>query len=133
MQADSCILIPYLPLKSRRTPPHFPPDPLLAYERYIDSMMCLAELEVCVTKINVLRRISHSTDQGFDYDGVLRSDLDTFVMPGFADWLPPARDKLAVGTGGYGTTNSNAHLAFVSKRLGLNMKASHQLRMGKSL
>ncbi len=60
--------------------------------------------------------------QGFEYDAILRSDLDTFLIPGFADWLPPSADKIAVGTGGYGSENANAHLNYVSQKLGLRNK-----------
>jgi hypothetical protein len=63
---------------------------------------------------------------GYTYDAVLRSDLDAFLMPGFASWVPPAQDTLVVGTGGYGHVNANAHLAYVSKVLKLDTKEGLQ-------
>jgi hypothetical protein len=48
------------------------------------------------------------------YDAVLRSNLDGFLMPGFAHWVPPAQDILVVGKGGHGKKSANSHLAHVN-------------------
>ena len=78
-------------------------DPLLSYQRYVDVMLSLAEY------------------QGFQYHAIIHSDLDTFLMPGFASWTQPNPSILIVGHGGYGSENANYHLKFVSKELGLNI------------
>jgi hypothetical protein len=103
-QPDKCIINFYKPMYQRKTPKGVAPDPLIAYQRYVDSIICLAEYK------------------GFEYDAVLRSDVDTFLMPGFASWVPQARETLIAGNGGYGHDNANAHLAYVSKILKLDTK-----------
>jgi hypothetical protein len=99
-QPQKCIIKFYEPMYKRKTTPKgVAPDPLLAYERYIDSILCLAEYT------------------GYEYDAVLRTDADVFLMPGFATWVPRARATLIVGNGGYGHVNANAHLIYISKKL----------------
>ena len=58
---------------------------------------------------------------GFAYHAVIHSDLDTFLMPGFATWTQPNASAIVVGTqeGGYGSENAIAHLKFVSRELDL--------------
>ena len=102
--SERCVVRLYMPLLSRKVPESMAQDPLTEYKGYIDSMLCLAEYD------------------GYQYDVVMRSDLDAFLMPGFADWVPPSRTMLVVGEGGYGHENSNAHLRYVSKVLGLDVK-----------
>ena len=53
---------------------------------------------------------------------MMRCDLDTFLMPGFADWTPPSRDTLVVGRGAYSSKNAVAHLNYISQVLGLETK-----------
>ena len=103
-QSERCVISLYTPLLSRKVPEGATPDPLTEYKGYIDSMLCLAEYA------------------GYEYDAVMRSDLDAFLMPGFADWTPPSRGTLVVGEGGYGHENANAHLKHVSQVLGLDVK-----------
>ena len=98
-EKDRCVIILYTPLVWRKVS-----DPLIEYKGYIDSMLCLAEYD------------------GYQYDAMMRSDLDTFIMPGFAEWTPPSHTTLVVGKGGYGHNNANAHLKYVSKVLGLDVK-----------
>ncbi len=45
-QAESCIITNHVPLGRRETVPGEPEDPLLVYERYVYSVLCLAEYEV---------------------------------------------------------------------------------------
>ena len=103
-QSEKCVIHLYTPLLQRKVMNGTAPDPLTEYKGYIDSMLCLAEYD------------------GYHYDAVMRSDLDTFLMPGFADWTPPSRETLVVGEGGYGHENANAHLKYVSEVLGLDVK-----------
>jgi hypothetical protein len=102
-EPDRCFVRDHVPLKNREAQKGAMPEPLLAYERYIDHMLCLAEYK------------------GFAYDAIIHSDLDTFLMPGFADWTPPNASTIVVGTGGYGSQNTNAHLSYVSRKLNLNV------------
>ncbi|EER00424.1 hypothetical protein Pmar_PMAR027768 [Perkinsus marinus ATCC 50983] len=96
-----CIILSYEPLGDRPTPASEPSDPLRDYTAYVDCMVTIAEYE------------------DFEYDYILRTDLDTFLMPGFADWIPGERDQLIVGRGGYSSENANMHLKYVTKTLGL--------------
>ena len=104
LQSERCVVRLYTPLLLREVPDSVAADPLTEYKGYIDSMLCLAEYD------------------GYQYDAVMRSDLDAFLMPGFADWTPPSRGTLVVGEGGYGHENANAHLKYVSDVLGLDVK-----------
>ena len=101
---ERCVISLYIPLLSRKVPEGVALDPLTEYKGYIDSMLCLAEYD------------------GYQYDVVMRSDLDAFLMPGFATWIPPSRTTLVVGQGGYGHENAHAHLKYVNEVLGLDMK-----------
>ena len=103
-QGERCIIRLYKSLLERKVPDGTIPDPLTQYPRFIDSILCLAEYD------------------GHHYDAVMRSDLDTLLMPGFANWTPPSRETLLVGQGGYGHNNANAHLKYVSEVLGLDIK-----------
>ena len=53
------------------------------------------------------------------YDYLLRTDLDVFITPGFADWLPKNLTLLITGQGGYGSVNAEHHLKWISERLNL--------------
>ena len=63
--------------------------PLVQYANYIDSMLVLAEF---------------ATDTAYEF--LLRSDLDTFVTPGFSDWILQDDVAIATGKGGYVCENS---------------------------
>ena len=59
-------------------------------------------------------------DSTYSYDFVLRTDLDVFITPGFADWIPTGPALLYTGQGGYGSINARNHLKWVAQtRLGL--------------
>ena len=92
-QSERCIIRLYQPLIERRVEDFTASDPLTEYDGFVDSVLCLAEYD------------------SYHYDAVMRSDLDTFLMPGFADWTPPSRKTLVVGEGGYVNENANAHLS----------------------
>ena len=92
-EAEKCVIYTYIPAAFE--------DPLLAYS-YFPSIYALAQF----------------SDFSL-YTYTIRVDLDTFLTPGFASWLPD-RDKIFVGSGGYGSTNANNHLKWISKELNLN-------------
>jgi hypothetical protein len=59
---------------------------------------------------------------------LLRTDLDCFITPGFADWALPDGVAIAVGKGAYGGENSNKHLACITtNKLGLKHNGMAQL------
>ena len=100
---QSCIVIAHVPLKNRKTRLGEPQPPLVEYANYIDSMLVLAEFPTRSA-----------------YDFLLRSDLDTFVTPGFSNWTLPSDVAIAVGSGGYGSENANRHLSWTMvEKLGL--------------
>ena len=92
---ESCIVLPHVSLTKR---PNAHLDPLSDYSNYVDSMLILAEFP-----------------QIDAYDYLMRSDSDTFLTPGFADWLLPEGVAVATGKGVYGSTNSNNHLKWIIK------------------
>ena len=53
------------------------------------------------------------------YDFILRGDLDTFVTPGFAEWIPNSKEFLFVGHGGYGAKEAVARLRSIARELQL--------------
>lgn len=95
---EACIVLPHTPLPERSNPA----EPLNDYGWYIDSIMILAEFAFETT-----------------YAYVMRSDSDTFITAGFADWTLPDGKYIATGRGGYGSTNSERHLAHVAGVLGM--------------
>lgn len=102
-----CVVTPYTPLEDRSRPLSQPDDPLWRYSTYMNSILSFAEYE------------------GYSYDLALRTDTDVFLMPGFYNWTLPSDVNLLVGQGGYTVANSAAHLAYVSKTLGLRNKFNH--------
>ncbi|KAF4692194.1 hypothetical protein FOZ60_013935 [Perkinsus olseni] len=103
-EPSRCIIVDYVPLEDRLAPHGEPDDPLRDYTAYVDCMLTIAEY------------------QGYEYDYVLRTDLDAFLMPGFADWTPKSRNQLVVGWGGYSSKNAELHLKYVTETLGLRDK-----------
>ena len=103
-QPERCVIVDHIPTKERGPLKNGAPDPLVKYANYLDSINILAELNLT-----------------FSYDYLIRVDLDSYLTPGFANWLPPKISTLVVGSGGYGSNNSIAHLKWIAKdRLGLN-------------
>lgn len=102
-EREQCIVISHEPLKGRAVPPGEPGNPLVGYANYIDSMLILSEFAYASR-----------------YDYLMRTDIDTFLTPGFANWTLPEGVHLAPGHGGYGHQNVNKHLSWVmTKKLGL--------------
>ena len=100
---DECIVLQHVPLKKRTLKEGEEASPLIDYDSYVDSMLILAEFQ--------------HTDA---YDVLMRSDLDTFLTPGFSDWRLDKDVAMVTGRGGYGSTNSNKHLNWIAeKKLGL--------------
>ena len=97
---ERCLLLEHVPLQNRSDTTH----PLLAYSNYIDSILVLSEFPYMS-----------------NYSVILRTDLDTFLTPGFGKWTLPHELSLVAGHGGYGSENANKHLSWIMKqRLGLS-------------
>jgi hypothetical protein len=75
IQQNKCVIHLYTPLVMRQIPKSMAPDPLLDYSGHIDSMLSLAEYN------------------GYNYDALLRSDLDAFLLPGFASWTTSVQGR----------------------------------------
>lgn len=101
---EACIIVPYVSVKDR------PNHPLKSYS-YFNSIDILASFDEKIALV---------------YNFLVRTDIDTFFTPGFADFLPPQGKTLLVGQGGYSSENAVAHLKWIAlQRLGLrddNMK-----------
>ena len=97
---EACFIMRHVPLSERANP-----HPLTAYKGYVDSMLVLAEFPNAIA-----------------YDVVLRTDLDTFLTPGFARWTLPEQLVLATGIGGYDSTTAKRHLGWVMRRDRLGLK-----------
>ena len=65
------------------------------------------------------------------YDFVLRGDLDTFITPGFANWMPYIQEGqsgfLFVGRGGYGTREAVARLRSFAHELEIPYNNIHNV------
>jgi hypothetical protein len=99
----ACIVLPHVPLSKRKVPENEDPSPLLDYSHYVDSMLILSEFQ-------------HTAA----YDILIRSDLDTFLTPGFSDWTLKGDVAIVTGRGGYSSENSSRRLTWIAeKKLGL--------------
>ena len=92
---ERCIIVEHVPLFERSGVS----DPLLSYKRYLDSVLMMAEYK------------DYSS-----YDYLMKSDMDTFVTPAFADWRIPKGKIIATGKGGYSHPNADRRLSFVMKK-----------------
>jgi hypothetical protein len=63
------------------------------------------------------------------YDYLLKSDMDTFITPGFANWTLPANKLIATGRGGYDHPNSRLRLSFIMKHT-LNLRDEGRSNIG---
>ena len=96
---ERCTVVEHVQLKDRTEST----DPLKAYGNYVDSMLMMAE---------------YPDNGGFTY--IIRSDMDTFLTPGFADWVLTDGKVIATGLGGYGSNNAVPHLKWIGEqKLGL--------------
>ncbi len=110
-QKETCIILPHIKLVDRPVGAGKAPPPLREYAAYVDSMLVLAEFK-------------HTSP----YTYLLRTDLDCFITPGFADWALPDGVAIAVGKGAYGGENSNKHLEWITtNKLGLKHNGISQL------
>ena len=105
---EMCRIVQHIPLAER---PGIV-DPLVSYKRYVDSVLMLAEF------------------RDYDkYDYLLKSDMDTFITPGFANWTLPANKLIATGRGGYDHPNSRLRLSFIMKHT-LNLRDEGRSNIG---
>jgi len=61
------------------------------------------------------------------YDFLVRSDMDVFLTPMFAKWLPSNCNDFYVGRGGYSDDFNRKRLSRIAKNLGLNYGAISNL------
>ena len=102
--AERCIVIKHVPIKERGPLANGLFDPLVAIANQIEIISTLAEFKYSSS-----------------YDYLVRSDIDTFVTPGFSNWLPPKPTTVMIGFGGYGSLYADNHLKWVTtKKLKLN-------------
>jgi hypothetical protein len=91
---EKCLIVEHIPLSERTGVS----DPIVSYSRYLDSVLMVAEYK----------------EYGI-YDYFMKSDMDTFVTPAFADWRLPEGKIIATGQGGYSHTNADGRLSFIMK------------------
>ena len=69
--------------------------------------------------------VAEYPDEAFQYDIILRSDLDAFMCPRWGPWVPERRDTMYVGKGGFIQGNEKhglqtlKRLHHAAQRLGL--------------
>jgi hypothetical protein len=101
---EACHVFPHLPLHLRDIPPKNLDYLLMNYSGVGDSILVMSEFAY-----------------GDRYDYLLRTDLDTFVTPGFGPFVLPANVSMAVGSGGYHSRNAALRLKWVAtQKLGLD-------------
>jgi hypothetical protein len=61
------------------------------------------------------------------YDFLIRSDMDVFLTPLFAQWLPRHCNDFYVGRGGYSTSFNTKRFQRIAKNLNLNYGHMHNL------
>ena len=61
------------------------------------------------------------------YDFLVRSDMDVFLAPPFATWLPRYCNDFYVGRGGYSNTFNSKRFKRITSNLGLSYAASNNL------
>ena len=64
------------------------------------------------------------------YDFLIRSDMDVFLTPGLAAWLPRYCNDFIVGGGAYSNTFNRKRLYRISKDM--NLKYAHQSNLGST-
>lgn len=70
--------------------------------------------------LNSLNKNSYDYFKKAGYDFLVRSDMDVFLTPLFATWLPRHCNDLTVGGGGYSTDFNTRRLARIGRDLGLD-------------
>ncbi|CAF0732743.1 unnamed protein product [Brachionus calyciflorus] len=128
-----CTLIPYKALAARNLPKskkefdyHFLLDKVNIYS---DEQEQLKEfyslLNANLLSYNYLDSIlmafegyAYFKSAGYDY--LIRSDMDTFLTPMFADWLPVHCNDFVVGGGGYSSEFNRKRFRRIAQNLGLN-------------
>lgn len=113
-EPEKCVVMDHIETKNRPPLEEGVPDPLIKYASYLDSVNILAE---------------YKTENPYDY--LMRVDLDTFITPGYAVWLPSNISSIVVGTGGYGSENANNHLRWTATQK-LGLKDSGLLGLGST-
>ncbi len=133
-----CTLVNYTPLKNRSTkaPPVNPDYAKLLADMFSDMPENLAAF-YSLAKENLKNYPPvDSILVGFDgyaylksaeFDFVMRSDMDVFLTPMFAKWLPQNCDDFYAGNGGYSTDFNMKRLARIAEDLGFGNAAIRNL------
>jgi hypothetical protein len=105
---ERCVIVEHIPLHERPGEN----DPLRSYNRFLDSVLMVAEF------------------QDFSsYDYLMKTDMDTFVTPAFADWRLPKGKIIATGKGAYGNPTADRQLSFIMKTT-FGMKDQGRVNVG---
>lgn len=91
---ERCVIVEHIPLYQRVGVK----DPLVGYKRFLDSVLMVAEYR------------DYNT-----YDYLMKTDMDTFVAPAFADWRLPKGKIIATGKGEYGNPTADVRLSYIMK------------------
>ncbi len=141
-----CTLVNYIALKKRSTEnilsKGFDYDTLLSdVDIFSDKPENLAKF-YAISKANLIKYgYVDSILMAFDgyeyfksagYDFLIRSDMDVFLTPMFAKWLPMNCNDFYVGRGGYSEDFNRKRLARVAKDLGLEYGGISNLGMSVS-
>jgi hypothetical protein len=108
--SERCVIVEHVPMSERPGVT----DPVISYSRYLDSILHFAE---------------YKDFEG--YDLLMRSDMDTFLTPGFADWRLPSGKVIAVGRGGYSHSNADRRLGFIMRET-LGLKTAGKTNIGST-
>jgi hypothetical protein len=112
--SETCIVLPHTPLHERKIPVENLMHNLQNYSSVIDSMTILSEFQYAD-----------------NYDNLLRTDLDTFITPGFGKLELPEKVAIITGRGGYYSRNTALRLDWIAtKKLGL--KYNHYENVGST-
>jgi hypothetical protein len=101
----------------------------------LDRFMFLNYLKTQLATYNYVDSILMAYE-GYEYfksagfDLLIRSDIDVFVTPGLATWLPVHCNDFYVGGGGYGETFNRRRLFRIATHLGL--KFAHRDNLGST-
>lgn len=80
---------------------------------------------VRLTKIRCKYRYEYFKAAGYDF--LVRSDMDVFLTPLFATWLPRHCNDFNVGRGGYSTEFNAKRFGRIAQNLGLNYAGQQNL------
>jgi hypothetical protein len=98
---ENCIVLPHTPIADRKLEPEDLLAPLQGYAGVLDSILVLAEMKYDISSA---------------YSHLIRTDLDTFLTPGFGAFELPPGVAIAAGRGGYYSKNAQMHLEWIAEK-----------------